>query len=84
MGAGTLPSSRCPTFIRDMFDESLDFMRRKSWPDCLDDEFGENNISSTNGRGAGNSAPAALAAEEVLVLPMLIKVRFLSPPYSNC
>ena len=46
MGAATLPSSRCPTFIRDMFDESLDFMRRGSWPDCLDDAFGENNISS--------------------------------------
>ena len=46
MGAATLPSSRCPTFIRDMFDESLDFMRRRSWPDCLDDAFGENNISS--------------------------------------
>src|ERR1039458_992375 len=39
--------------------------------------------SGTNGRGAGNSAPAALAAE-VLVLPMVIKVRFLSSPYSNC
>jgi hypothetical protein len=28
--------------------------------------------------------PAALAAEELLVLLVLIKVRFLSPPYSNC
>lgn len=27
---------------------------------------------------------AANAAEEVLVLLVLIKVRFLSPPYSNC
>jgi hypothetical protein len=27
---------------------------------------------------------AANAAEEELVLFMLIKVRFLSPPYSNC
>ena len=27
---------------------------------------------------------AANAAEEVLVLFVLIKVRFLSPPYSNC
>jgi hypothetical protein len=30
-----------------MFDESLDFVLRNSWPDCLDDEFGENNIMST-------------------------------------
>ena len=30
-----------------MFDESLDFILRKSWTDCLDDAFGENNISST-------------------------------------
>jgi hypothetical protein len=28
-----------------MFDESLDFIPRNSWPDCLDDEFGENHIS---------------------------------------
>src|ERR1035441_4730820 len=45
--------------------------------------------------GDGNSAPAALpasplrseaanAAKEVLVLLVLFKVRFLSPPYSNC
>jgi hypothetical protein len=27
---------------------------------------------------------AANVAEEVLVLLVLIKVRFLSPPYSNC
>jgi hypothetical protein len=27
-----------------MFDESLDFFLRGSWPDCLDDEFGENYI----------------------------------------
>ena len=47
MGAATLPSSRCPTFIRDMFDESLDLILRKSWPDCLDEEFGVNNIMST-------------------------------------
>ena len=30
-----------------MFEESLDFILRKSWTDCLDDAFGENNISST-------------------------------------
>ena len=51
--------------------------------------------SGTGGRGPGVAAPAALAAsplrseaanaaEEVLILLMLIKVRFLSPPYSNC
>src|SRR5664280_1221060 len=51
--------------------------------------------SGTGGRGPGVGAPAALAAsplrseaanaaEEVLVLLVLIKVRFLSPPYSNC
>ena len=32
----------------------------------------------------GLRSEAANAAEEVLVLLMLIKVRFLSPPYSNC
>jgi hypothetical protein len=51
--------------------------------------------SGTGARGSGAGAPAALAAsplrseaanaaEEVLVLLVLIKVRFLSPPYSNC
>src|ERR1039457_7211234 len=51
--------------------------------------------SGTGGRRPGAGAPAALAAsplrseaanaaEEVLDLLMLIKVRFLSPPYSNC
>src|SRR5664279_1920426 len=51
--------------------------------------------SGTRGRMAGGTAPAALApsplrseaanaAEELLVLLVLIKVRFLSPPYSNC
>ena len=50
--------------------------------------------SETRGRRAGGVAPAALAAsplrseaanaaEELLVLLVLIKVRFLSPPYSN-
>ena len=34
--------------------------------------------------GQTRGAPAVLAAEEVLVLFVLIKVRFLSPPYSNC
>ena len=55
-------------------------------------------ITSESGRACRASdgeAPAALpasllrseaanAAEEVLVLLVLIKVRFLSPPYSNC
>jgi hypothetical protein len=51
--------------------------------------------SGTSERGPGAGTPAALAAfplrseaanaaEEVLVLLMLINVRFLSPPYSNC
>src|SRR5450755_2491590 len=40
--------------------------------------------SGTRGRRAGGAAPAVLAAEELLVLLVLIKVRFLSPPYSNC
>src|ERR1700681_634430 len=51
--------------------------------------------SGTGRRRPGAGAPAALAAsplrseaanaaEEVLVLFLLIKVRFLSPPYSNC
>src|ERR1035438_10478254 len=55
-------------------------------------------ITSESGRtcrAADGEAPAALpasplrskaanAAEEVLVLLVLIEVRFLSPPYSNC
>jgi hypothetical protein len=44
--------------------------------------------SGTAGRDLGTGAPAALeaanAAEEVRVLLVIIKVRFLSPPYSNC
>src|SRR5476649_1522445 len=40
--------------------------------------------SGTRGRRDGGAVPAALAAEELLVLLVLIKVRFLSPPYSNC
>ena len=51
--------------------------------------------SGTGGREPGDAAPAALAAsplrseaanaaEELLVLLVIIKVRFLSPPYSNC
>jgi hypothetical protein len=51
--------------------------------------------SGTGGRRPGVAAPAALAAsplrseaanaaEEVLILLVLIKVRFPSPPYSNC
>src|ERR1700681_117771 len=51
--------------------------------------------SGTGRRGPGAGAPAAVAAsplrseaanaaEEVLVLLLLIKVKFLSPPYSNC
>ena len=45
MGAAKPPSFRTPTFIRDMFDQSLDFILSNSWPDCLDVEFGENHIS---------------------------------------
>jgi hypothetical protein len=30
-----------------MFDESLDYFLRNSWPACLDDKFGENNIMSS-------------------------------------
>src|ERR1035441_5809235 len=54
-------------------------------------------VTSESGscRAVDGGAPAALpasplrseaanAAEEVLVLLVLIKVRFLSPPYSNC
>src|ERR1035438_643566 len=54
-------------------------------------------VTSESGscRAADGGAPAALpasplrseaanAAEEVLALLVLIKVRFLSPPYSNC
>src|ERR1017187_620735 len=54
-------------------------------------------VTSESGscRAADGGAPAALpasplrsqaanAAEEALVLLVLIKVRFLSPPYSNC
>src|ERR1019366_1307874 len=55
-------------------------------------------VTSESGRSrwpADSGAPVALpasplrseaanAAEEVLVLLVLIKVRFLSPPYSNC
>src|ERR1019366_4694522 len=54
-------------------------------------------VTSESGscRAADGGAPAALpasplrseaanAAEEVLILLVLIKVRFLSPPYSNC
>src|ERR1017187_1154055 len=46
MGAARPPSSRTPTFIRDMFDESIDFMTSGFWLEGLDDEFGENNIVS--------------------------------------
>jgi len=44
MVAANTPSSRTPTFIRDMFDQSLDFILSSAWLDCLDDEFGENHI----------------------------------------
>src|ERR1035437_10572042 len=40
--------------------------------------------SETGWRRPGAGAPAALAAEEESILLVLIKVRFLSPPYSNC
>ncbi len=40
--------------------------------------------SGTGERGLGAGAHVALAAEEVLVLFVLINVRSLSPPYSNC
>lgn len=46
MGAARPTSSRTPTFIRDMFDESIDFVTSGQWLDSLDDEFGENNIVS--------------------------------------
>jgi hypothetical protein len=35
-----------PAFIRDMFQESLDFMLHDNWLDGLDEDFGENNIWS--------------------------------------
>ena len=40
------PSNRAPSFIRDMFQESLGFMTSGNWLDSLDEEFGENNIWS--------------------------------------
>jgi hypothetical protein len=46
MGAARPQSLQTPTFIRDKFDESIDFMKRGHWLDSLDDEFGENNIVS--------------------------------------
>jgi hypothetical protein len=46
MSVSQPPSNRAPSFIRDMFQESLDFMLHDNWLDCLDEEFGENNIWS--------------------------------------
>ena len=46
MGAARPPISRTPTFIRDMFDESIDLMKKGRWLDSLHDKFGENNIVS--------------------------------------
>ena len=46
MRASQPPSNRAPAFIRDMFQESLDYVLNGSWLDRLDEELGENNIWS--------------------------------------
>ena len=46
MRATQPPSNRAPSFIRDLFQQSLDFMLNGYWLDGLDEEFGENNIWS--------------------------------------
>jgi hypothetical protein len=46
MSATQPPSKRAPSFIRDMFQESLNFMSSGYWLDGLDEEFGENYIWS--------------------------------------
>jgi hypothetical protein len=46
MRATQPPSNRAPSFIRDMFQESLDYVLNGSWLDFLDEELGENNIWS--------------------------------------
>ena len=46
MRASQPPSNRAPSLIRDMFQQSLDNVLSDSWLDCLDEEFGENNIWS--------------------------------------
>jgi len=44
MRASQPPSNRAPAFIRDMFQESLNFMLNGYWLDGLEEKFGENNI----------------------------------------
>ena len=46
MRATQPPSNRPPSFIRDMFQQSLDLMLNGYWLDGLDEELGENNIWS--------------------------------------
>src|SRR5271168_2814307 len=71
-----------------MIERLYSAVKRRRWGRATTSESG------TAGRGPGAWAPAALAASplrseaanaanEVLVLLVLIKVRFLSPPYSN-
>ena len=51
-----------------MFQESLDFMLNGNWLDCLDEEFGENNIwseellSRWKHMSKGNEAVGCLAS----------------------
>ena len=43
MRATLPPSNRAPSFIREMFQKSI---QNDCWLDCLDEELGENNIWS--------------------------------------
>jgi hypothetical protein len=59
MGAAKRAASRCPTFIRDKFDESFDFKLTNPGPDSLNDEFGKNNVVP-NELATKSEAPIAM------------------------
>ena len=44
MSVSQPPSNRAPSFIRDMFQESLDFMLHDNWLDCLDEVGREQHL----------------------------------------